>query len=206
MNGRKNAFIAIIAGILMGIFAIPILKNVFGNFTSLSYIVFPVAIGSITFFVYELSYKFRTAWILGPRIGKFIIVGGLNTVVDLFVLNILISITGIVGGALYAVFKGISFLIASTNSYVWNKWWTFEYSVRTSLREYFRFFIFTVIGAIINVVVAYLFVALFAFRYSNAVVPANIGALIATIVSLSWNFVSYHMFVFRTHEKSELQS
>ncbi len=206
MSGQKNAFVATGAGILTGVFSIPILKNVFDHLQFFELFAVPIIFGVVTLAIYGLFYKLRRVWTFGPRIGKFIIVGGLNTVIDLLVLNLLISTFGIAVGALYGIFKGISFIVASTNSYVWNKWWTFEYTEPPSAREYARFFIFTAIGAIVNISVALLFVRLFTSSYSNSVLLANIGALIATLASLVWNFISYYLVVFRTREKSHVQS
>src|SRR5882724_12844167 len=57
---------------------------------------------------------------------KFIVVGILNTAIDLAVLNFLILVfhTGKTG-LTYSIFKAISFLAALANSYLMNRSWTF---------------------------------------------------------------------------------
>jgi len=60
------------------------------------------------------------------QLAKFVEVGVLNTLVDLGILSLLMAVTGIAGGIWYPVFKGASFLTATTNSYFWNKIWTFQ--------------------------------------------------------------------------------
>lgn len=55
---------------------------------------------------------------------KFLYVGALNTFVDLAILNILIWFSSMSTGFEFTLFKGISFIAAMMNSYVWNKFWT----------------------------------------------------------------------------------
>jgi len=135
------------------------------------------------------------------QFGKFAAVGTLNTLLDLGVLNFLIFLSGLASGVFYVVFKAISFLIATTNSYFWNKFWTFQSRLPVSLNEYIRFAIFTLVGTLINVSVASLIV--------NVIGPpvgfspklwANIGALIAVFCSFMWNFLSYRQIVFKSNK------
>ena len=74
-----------------------------------------------------------------------------NTFIDLGVLNLEIFLTGVAGGVGYAVFKGISFLCATTNSFFWNKYWTFSAKEAATSAETGKFFIFALIGWGINV-------------------------------------------------------
>lgn len=131
------------------------------------------------------------------QFGRFVIVGALNTLVDLGVLNALMFFSGISSGIYFTLFKATSFLVAVTNSYIWNKRWTFKSLGKVSTREYVLFGIVSVVGMVINVTTASLIV--------NAVTPpygiglqlwANIGALLAIAVSFIWNFFGYRNIVF----------
>src|SRR5690606_14239972 len=119
----------------------------------------------------------------------FIIVGGLNTLVDFAVLNLLIAVFETPSGTLYSVFKGISFVVAVGNSYIWNKFWTFSSNEKTDPKKVLRFFTVSVVGFGINVIVASIIVNVVGAPLGlSATLWANIGALAATAISMIWNF------------------
>ena len=142
-------------------------------------------------------------WKVFEQFGKFAAVGTLNTLLDLGVLNGLMLATGAVGGIAFSGFKAISFLVATTNSYFWNKFWTFQSSVPVTLKEYLTFALFTLCGALINVGVASSIVnGIGTPDGMSDTLWANIGALIAVAASFLWNFVSYRLIVFKRREES----
>lgn len=133
---------------------------------------------------------------------KFVLVGGLNTLIDLGVLNLLIFITGIASGAGYSVFKGISFIVAVINSYFLNKLWTFKSNgVVNKSREFSQFFVVSLIGFGINVGVASLVVNVIGNPFNSSLLSdkiwANIGAIAATFSGMTWNFIGYKFIVFK---------
>jgi len=132
------------------------------------------------------------------QIAKFFLVGTLNTFTDLGVLNIFIWISGIATGFFYSLFKSFSFLIATINSYFWNKYWTFEKREKPTSGEFFKFLIITFIGFLINVGIASFVV--------NGVGPkfgiteklwASIGAIVAAFFAFAWNFFASKFIVFK---------
>lgn len=131
---------------------------------------------------------------------KFVLVGGLNTVIDFGVLNLLIFTTSIASGFGYAAFKGISFVAAVINSYFLNKFWTFK-SAGNSGKEFSQFFLVSLIGFGINVGVASLVVNAianpFGFSGISDKIWANVGALAATFCAMAWNFIGYKFIVFK---------
>lgn len=133
---------------------------------------------------------------------KFIIVGVANTLVDLGVLNLLIFISGISAGPTYSLFKGASFSLAVINSYVFNKFWTFSASAQgyggQRKKEFIQFFIVSLVGFGINVGVASLVVNVIGSQFGIAdKLWANVGAMIATLIGMSWNFLGYKFIVFK---------
>ena len=133
------------------------------------------------------------------QFGKFITIGLSNTAIDFGILNLLIFLTEVERGSLYSLFKAFSFLVAVTNSYFWNKFWTFESSnTKKTGKEFFQFVTISGIGFGINVIAASLVV--------NVIGPvgeisprlwANIGAFAAIVITVFWNFLGYKFIVFK---------
>ena len=129
---------------------------------------------------------------------KFILVGGLNTIIDLGVLNLLMFIFGIASGIYYSLFKSISFTIAVINSYLWNKFWVFDRRDSNAKKEFFHFWIISLVGFGINVGVASFVVNLIGSQFELSLkIWANIGALIATFCAMFWNFFGYKFIIFK---------
>jgi putative flippase GtrA len=130
---------------------------------------------------------------------KFILVGILNTVIDLGILNVLILISGVSAGLGYSIFKGISFAAAVINSYFLNKFWTFQRGATGAPRkEFTQFFIASVIGFGINVSTASFVVNFIGPQLGvGANIWANVGAILATLTAMFWNFLAYKFIVFK---------
>lgn len=199
MTAKKDLKFAALAGALIAILALPIINNL-----GLPPALQPlggVGISAVLFILTLLGFlilDFFSRWLpLLRQITKFVIVGGLNTFLDFAILNFLIASSGIATGLGYSFFKGISFLVAVTNSYFWNKYWTFEATGKKEL-QFLQFIVVSAIGLFINVGVA-------SFIVNNVGAPgsispalwANIGALVAVAASLIWNFLGYKFIVFR---------
>lgn len=56
---------------------------------------------------------------------RFAFVGILNTLIDFGVLNGLLWLNGYSVGRWLFLFNSLAFILASGNSYLWNKYWTF---------------------------------------------------------------------------------
>lgn len=129
---------------------------------------------------------------------KFAETGGLNTFVDLGVLNLLILVTGLSAGIYYSIFKGISFVSAVTNSYFWNKHWVFESKAKgePGEKEFAKFIMVSVGGFVVNVAAASLILYLANGSSINSKMLANVAAVIAFALTMAWNFLGYKLIVF----------
>ncbi|MCH8741938.1 GtrA family protein [Patescibacteria group bacterium] len=145
------------------------------------------------------------ASILGKRLfiiyqaSKFLLVGILNTLIDLGILNFLILITGMASGLAFSFFKGASFLVAVVNSYFWNKFWTFKKKETTKdPKEFAQFFVVALIGLGINVLIASFIVNVIGPQFGlSEKIWANLGAIAATFFGMTWNFLGYKFIVFK---------
>lgn len=132
------------------------------------------------------------------QFSKFAVVGVMNTAIDFGVLNILIFATGVRGGAALALLNSISFAVATTNSYLWNKFWTFRDKNSAKAVEIGQFLAVSIVGLGINSGVVYLVSTFVDPMFGLA--PAmwvNVAKVLATGFSLIWNFIGYKFIVFK---------
>ncbi len=201
MNYQKNYLLVSILGFFVGLLLLPVLNNIKLPFWELNFAsASAIILGCIILFNFAIWLAFLICERIQvfPQLVKFGAVGSLNTLLDLGILNLLIYFSSIAAGYWYSLFKAISFIAANINSYFWNKHWTFGSRNTANIREFSQFLIVSLIGFGINVSIASFVV--------NGIGPlknisperwANIGALLATIISLIWNFIGYKFFVFK---------
>ncbi len=135
------------------------------------------------------------------RLSKFAVVGGLSTLIELFVLNVLFLLTGVTTGTGYALFKTLTFCFGVTNSYIWNKYWSFASVEGNIPREFGSFLFVNIVGLTMNVSIASFIVNVIPAPFGfSGVLWGNIGALVAVVVTMIWNFTMYHFIVFKAHE------
>ena len=133
------------------------------------------------------------------QVFRFGVVGALNTVVDLGVLNALIFSThrGRTG-AIFALYKAIAFSCAVLNSYLLNRSWTFQrVGSKSQTVEGAQFLFISILGSVVNVGSSW-YVATFARPFSelNPSLWPSVAALVGTAFSLGFNFIGYKFWVF----------
>jgi putative flippase GtrA len=131
------------------------------------------------------------------QFAKFGAVGTLNTFINLGALNLLITMTGIASGYGYSLFVLVGFLLATTNSFIWNKLWTFGDNTGVRVGQTLSFYVLTAVGALLNVGVASFIVNFIQSPGIPAAIWANVGGLAGVGASFLWNFLGYKFFVFK---------
>jgi putative flippase GtrA len=133
------------------------------------------------------------------QIAKFGCVGAANFAVDIGILNLLIFLSGTAVGVAYIIFKVVSFTFAVTNSFIWNKVWTFKKAGNKEAgKEFFQFIIISVIGLVLNAAVAgFLVIVVGPMGGIKVKTWASISAAIASICVMAWNFIGYKFWVFK---------
>jgi len=203
MDTKKDYIVAIVAGFLTALFLWPTLKNInlgAGYLPLLVLIVVPVL------WVLGLAIgKFLGRWLpVIYQFAKFVVVGFLNTSIDFGVLNLLSMFTGVTAGFLIGGVNVPGFILASANSYFWNKFWVFSASAKASAdkgRDYSDFFSFAavvLVGIFINGGIVVLLTTCMSPLWG--LTPErwlNMAKVAATVISLVWNFVGMKFFVFR---------
>ena len=136
---------------------------------------------------------------LAAQFLRFAVVGVLNTGIDFAILNILSYLTKITSGSGIVAIKGAAFLAANINSYLINKHWTFKDKTEgEGAKKFSTYLAVSVIGALLNLGIVYAITTYVdpMFGLSEAL-WLNAANLVATGVSLVWNFIGYKLIVFR---------
>ena len=128
------------------------------------------------------------------RFAKFSIIGSLNFLVDIAVLNILSYITGFNKGVFAAIFSAISFLIANVSSYYLNRKWTFRNNEKKS--RYKVFLAISVMGIVANMLIVYNFTTYISQPYFSDIMWLNVSKIIATGFVMFFNYYGYKKYVF----------
>lgn len=188
-------------GIGFGLLLIPILENVKPEFWSLTLgnavllAVFFGIFANVALWIAGLAGRKRPAiW----QFAKFGAIGSFNALLDFGILNLLSLFFEIYAGATIIIFNVISFAIAVTNSYLWNKFWAFKNDSPVNRAEYGKFILASFGGLIINTAIVY-GLTTFVMSPTGMSLPLweNIAKLIAVIPSLAWNFSAYRLMVFK---------
>lgn len=181
--------IANFAASLIGAFALPI------SVVRLVFFLFFLILAPLLLFVASLIGKIIPVLY---QFAKFAAVGSLNSVVDLGVFNLETLLLGqLPTDIVFIGFKTVSFLAATTNSYFWNKYWTFESNERIHSGEVAKFYTVAIVGGLINVGAATL-TKISGPAYVSGNFWVNIvSPVVGIFAALLWDFVGYKFFVFK---------
>ena len=195
---KRDKIASPLSGFLIAVLLLAVAANIGISFPYLWTIVF--IFPALT---YSMIY---IASIIGKRVPiifqltKFLLVGGLNTLVDLGILNLLILTSGFTMGFWFPIFKGTSFIGAVFNSYYWNKIWTFKAKslLETDAQQLLKFLAISGIGFVLNITIASIIVNIVGPQFGvSEKLWANAGALTATLFVFTWNFMGYKLLVFK---------
>jgi len=169
--------------------------EIFGDWLWLLLIVFPIMAAFSLWTASLIGRKFISIY----QLAKFLLVGVMATIIDLGLLAIFIGALGITAGIGYNVFKGISFVLATSLKYIPDKLWAFKKPGSENVKKEFgQFLAITFVGLGINVFVADLIVNQIGPQFGlPADLWANLGGIGAVIAVFAWNFIGYKFIVFK---------
>lgn len=133
---------------------------------------------------------------------KFCIVGATGTLIDFFAFFFALRVLEL---PLWAA-TGFGFVLAVTNNFLLNKFWTFRQGRRGMRKQLIKFVLVSLGGLALSVVSVYLLVltiegvAGFAYYWASGVVSdttAGIAKLTASAIVLMWNFLLNKHWTFR---------
>jgi len=216
MNTKKDYLVAIVAGFVTAIFLLPSLKNIQIGGVGLK-IALPIIVPILWIVGLWLGKFLSRFLVVFYQLAKFAIVGFLNTAIDFGVLNLISILTGLTSGFLIGGVNIPGFILASVNSYFWNKFWVFrrpseallarrslgvagakEEGAKIDFSDFFTFALVVIVGVFINggiVVLLTTFVSPLAGLSPERWL--NVAKVFATAVYLVWNFLGFKFLVFK---------
>lgn len=201
---RRDLWATLVIGGAVGLLIQPILAN---NLPPQYHLGFALRVGIFAFFLIIAPFALWIASLIARAVptiyqfAQFAAVGTLNSFIDVGVFNLETFFNGTpdISNGLFAAFKAASFLCATTNSFFWNKYWTFNAKEKPSASQVTAFYGIALFGWALNVSVA-TFVKSIGPQSGQAHLALwiNIVAPLAGIAaSLFWNFIGYKYFVFK---------
>tara|TARA_B100001971_G_C18116510_1_gene497115 strand:- start:109 stop:705 length:597 start_codon:yes stop_codon:yes gene_type:complete len=195
---KRDKVASLLSGFLIATLLLAVAANIGITFPYLWTIVFifPVLTFTGIYIASTIGKKIPVIF----QLSKFLLIGLLNTLVDLGILNLLIFTSGITAGVWFPVFKGLSFLGAVFNSYYWNRAWTFKAKslLDTDAEQLAKFLIVSGIGLTINIAIASIIVNVIGPQFGiSEKLWANGAALTAAAIVFTWNFMGYKLVVFK---------
>ncbi|MCM8709617.1 GtrA family protein [Clostridium sp. SYSU_GA19001] len=117
---------------------------------------------------------------------KFLIVGGINTLISLLVFYILNKILAVN----YFISSACGYICGMFNSYILNKKWTFEDSDNNILSQFIKFAAINGISLLINLFAMYILI-------DKLYIDSFIAQIFATVFSTASNYIGSRVLVFK---------
>jgi len=206
---KKDFWLAILAGEIVVWLSLPTLKNIkilellakWGIGLKLfvvlwAFFVPASAILGLYLFYLAAKHKNKVGFL---QMGKYGVIGVLNTFFNAGIYNFLIFITNIASGFTVDSFFIVAFIITVTNSFLWNRYWTFE-QIRTETvsKDAFQFFFVSTVVAVINFVILHIIINVIGAPMGiDLKIWANIALAFTIITAFFGNFFGYKFLVFK---------
>ncbi|MEK7578513.1 MAG: GtrA family protein [Patescibacteria group bacterium] len=206
---KKDFWLAVLAGEIITWLSLPTLKNVkilglvakwgIGLKLFMIFWVFLIPAGAILgLYLFYLMAKYKNQ--LGLlQMGKYGIIGVLNTFLNAGIYNFLIFITNIASGFTVDSFFVVAFVITVTNSFLWNRYWTFEQAgTETFVKDASQFLFVSAIVAVINIGILHIIINVIGAPVGmDLKIWANIALALTIITAFLGNFFGYKFIVFK---------
>ena len=127
---------------------------------------------------------------------RFGLVGGLNTLLDIVILNALLLLSPTTSTRTLLAYNALAFSLGAVNSFLLNKYWTFGYKQGTTLKELVRFTITTLFGIGWSTLVLWLASAVLHPLVLNATLWANAAKLVSVVSSALLSYLTMRLWVF----------
>jgi putative flippase GtrA len=134
---------------------------------------------------------------------RFCIVGTLNSVIDFGVLNLLLWLYPTTSTGKTLGYNSLAVLLASTNSFFWNKYWTFQLRSPITFQEIYRFIVVASGTTLMNDTLMWQLGRTFPGILSSGLIGANVSKLGSIVGTMSISFFGMRLWVFFQHRRAE---
>jgi putative flippase GtrA len=127
---------------------------------------------------------------------RFCVVGTSNAVIDFGILNLLLWMYPTTDLWTTLGYNSIAVALASTNSFFWNKYWTFQQRNPITIQETYRFVVLAGGTTLMNDTLMWLLGKVFPNIMASSLIGANALKLTAIIGTMSISFFGMRLWVF----------
>lgn len=139
----------------------------------------------------------RSRWFrLFKQLFRFGIVGGLNTLVDLLVLNTLLLLLPTTNTLTLLTYNSLAYSLGAMNSFLLNKYWTFGHRHPVTLKEMIRFIITTLCSIAVSNAIIWLASNLLHPLYVSPLLWANASKVFAISGTVLVSYLGMRLWVF----------
>jgi len=136
---------------------------------------------------------------LGWQLVRFGIVGGMNTALDLLILNGLLWLWPTQDTLRLVAYNSIAYAFGAVNSFILNKYWTFRSKQRTTCGEVSRFALTTACGIACNDIILWLVGRSLHPVMINTTLWANASKALAICGTFMVSYLGMRLWVFVHH-------
>jgi putative flippase GtrA len=130
------------------------------------------------------------------QLTRFAIVGALNTTIDVGILDLLLWLYPSTNTWRTLGYNSLAILLGATNSFFWNKYWTFQQRNKITGQEVFRFVVLAVSTMLLNDGLILLLSKTFPTIMQSSLLGANVLKLAAIVGTMSISFFGMRIWVF----------
>jgi 4-amino-4-deoxy-L-arabinose transferase-like glycosyltransferase/putative flippase GtrA len=135
---------------------------------------------------------------------RFGLVGCLNTLIDVLVLNGLLWFWPAHNAATLVLYNSLAYALGALNSFILNRYWTFQKDGRPDLREVRRFALTTLAGIVCNDLILAALSSLLQTLHSGSPLWTNIAKLGAIGGTILISYLGMRLWVFARHSQGQL--
>lgn len=134
---------------------------------------------------------------------RFGLVGGLNTLVDLLILNFLLLLFPTTSTPIILAYSALAYSLGAVNSFLLNKYWTFGFRQRTTRREVVRFIVTTLCGIGWSSIILWLASRVLHPFLVNTTIWANASKVLAIVGTALISYLGMRLWVFVSKAQKE---